>query len=352
MIRAPLDRGPDTVTDHKGGECKYAATGELVVAEGETNKHIGNQPAKVRTLEGFTSAPDTTTTLSLSVVALTMLASKSNVGINSVTTSAIYTSAQTVVTPAPPIVSGQTPQAQTPQAQTSTPVLDYDATLTDVGKNETISWLDNSGSLGTTMRASAFGQQNNLPTVGVSCGIKHVVFDRAHQQYLSISAPLQMSWLNNSGSFAGFTFFVKAQYTGSPANYERFFDFGNGAASDNVLLCRAGASTDGYGEVFNQGSSIIRGYSHGLDKNFHTHVLNIANTSTGCIIKVYIDSVSNLVSTQTSVTPLTNRTTTLNYIGRSNWSGDSFLSGNIRQLMMYDHSMSDQDMTSVLASMP
>lgn len=224
-----------------------------------------------------------------------------------------------------------------------TPFLDFDPSGISETVGRTFQGWANSGSMGVQMVAKAYG----APTVGSYQGIKHVSFDRNQSQYLSIESPIPMQWMNTAG--ASFSVVVVAQFT-SNGNYERIFDFGNGPGMDNTLLCREGTQGKVLFQVGN-GSDLSMHQAWSQDLYFHTYVMNVVNSESGCTMTVTIDHPSNVMDTATFPTAIRNRTTNVNYIGRSNWSQDAFFSGNIRKLAWFNRSLSTDEIASFMTEL-
>ena len=229
------------------------------------------------------------------------------------------------------------------------PVLNFDASVfASSGSGTTISSWSNAGAMGTTYNAVGY----NSPTVGTASGYTHVSFNRAASQYFSIPTSLPMTWFNNSGVYSGLTIFVVAQYVGTPGSYERFIDFGNGAGSDNLIVARNGTTNTWSGSIFDGGNTVGTCASPvASDGMFHIFMVNFTNAASGMSTTLFIDDASTVAATPTtSGTPITNRTTINNYIGKSNWP-DAYLNANIRQIQMYNSSLTTNQMIGVCSAL-
>ena len=176
----------------------------------------------------------------------------------------------------------------------------------------------------------------------------HAGFVSANSQYFNITKPLPMTWFNNSGVYAGMTVFFVAQFTdtASPGVWERFIDFANGPNMDNILIARNGTSSWLSTSIANGniGRSVVDTQMVIIpsDGAFHLYVINITNSAAGNTLTMYVDGTVN-GATQSGATPITNRTTVNNYIGKSNWP-DAYLSANMRLFQMFDRSLSATEM--------
>ena len=177
-------------------------------------------------------------------------------------------------------------------------------------------------------------------------GYYHVQFDRANDNHFSLSS-FAFDWLNVGGVYNGYTIFVVAKFT-SPGTFERFMDFGNGSANNNIWFGRHETVSALGGDAFN-GTTValnIVNVPFTETGGFHIFAMHVTNTSSGGVGSIYCDSTTALFSKAFS-TPLVNRTTTLNYIGKSNWNVDANLNADMRQLLIYKTALSQADLTTV-----
>ena len=184
----------------------------------------------------------------------------------------------------------------------------------------------------------------------------HVGFVGANSQYFNITQSLPMTWFNNAGVYAGMTVFVVAQLTATTGvSWERLFDFGNAAPSDNILFNLFGMSTVMF-QTFNGATyngptgTTYTGFDIASPDTttFHVFVLNVTNAASGYTASIYLDGCTAAsasgYATGSSATPIANRTTVNNYIGKSNWAADAYLSANVRQIEMFNSSLAAPDM--------
>jgi len=139
----------------------------------------------------------------------------------------------------------------------------------------------------------------------------------------------------------GLTIAVWARPTigGGAANWARFADFGNGPAGDNILFGRNGTSTALTFEVYEGGISGGKVTSPG-----DTLVLNqwqhLAATLDGSGHVVLYRNGVEVASGTTAVPGVVTRTA--NFLGRSNWTGDSHYAGLMDDLRLYDRVLSPE----------
>ena len=176
----------------------------------------------------------------------------------------------------------------------------------------------------------------------------HAGFVAANSQYFAIAPSVPMTWFNNAGVYAGMTIFVVAQFTdtATPGSYERFLDFNNGPGIDCTVVQRV-ATTSTLDAPISNGSTSFEG-SNAIafppDSAFHIFVINVTNSATGSSLTAYVDGTVTAGYTNTSSTPLINRTTTINYLGRSALGIVAYLSANVRQIEMFNSSLAAPDM--------
>jgi len=115
---------------------------------------------------------------------------------------------------------------------------------------------------------------------------------------------------------------------GSVTNYERVFDFGNGAGVNNIVLSRYGTSNDL--QLYIEGNSCIA--SNAITAGMHEYRVAID----GLTCWMYRDGTSLLQTAFSYLPSNTNRT--LNYVGKSNWA-DPLFEGSFKSLSIYNYSM-------------
>jgi hypothetical protein len=124
----------------------------------------------------------------------------------------------------------------------------------------------------------------------------------------------------------------------SNGNWRRLFDFGSGTTSNMFLVPQSGSgavrfaiTTSGAG-----GEQQINGTS-ALSTNAWHHVAVTRSGSTG---RLYIDGVQVGQNTGLSLSPASLGNTANNWIGRSQYSGDAYLDGQIDDFRIYNRSLS------------
>jgi len=129
-------------------------------------------------------------------------------------------------------------------------------------------------------------------------------------------------------------------YPTSTAAWQRFIDFGNGPASENILIARSGTSSDLQFEVYNGtatgGSARAAGAI--INNAWHHYVCVLNSDGT---VAMYRDGTALAVVGKTVMPNVVSRT--VNYIGRSNWSGDSYYAGHMDEFAIYDRPLTQAE---------
>jgi fibronectin type 3 domain-containing protein len=138
-------------------------------------------------------------------------------------------------------------------------------------------------------------------------------------------------------------------YLNSISNWVRIFDFGTGtdrymylsaksASTGKVRFAITGCS--GYGEQGIDGSAA-------LPTGQWVHLAVVLSGSTGTL---YVNGVPVGQNTSMSFSPFQLGTTTQNYIGHSQWSGDPYLNGLVDDFRIYRGVLSDADVCSLAST--
>ena len=167
----------------------------------------------------------------------------------------------------------------------------------------------------------------------------------------NVSASLTTGQYLNTGSKTfnintngGFTAVWFGAFTGTVNNHERIFDFGSGT-SNNIIAGRNGTGTNIYFYMLN-GSvdySIMTG-SGVITQNEYA-VWTFRYTASSRLMEILKNGVS--LVTGTAGAAITNRTLTNTWIGRSNFTQDTYSNTNTVGLYVYDSYLSDTRVASV-----
>ncbi|MEI7782072.1 MAG: LamG domain-containing protein, partial [Planctomycetota bacterium] len=122
-------------------------------------------------------------------------------------------------------------------------------------------------------------------------------------------------------------------YTSSVANWARYFDFGNGPGSDNILLTRVGTSNDLRFNVLRGGTEQSVTAPNAIQLNTWQH-FSVTVTTAG-VATLYVNGAP--VATNTNPGFIPNVVARANdSIGKSNWSGDALFQGRMMGLSVWN----------------
>ena len=130
----------------------------------------------------------------------------------------------------------------------------------------------------------------------------------------------------------GITVEAVANFTNVGA-WQRIIDFGNGSASNNILLARYGSTDNLYFEIYNGSSSTSINTSGGI---LNSQLCHYVVTVNGAIAYVYRNGV--LLNSGTFATVPTTVSRTNCYIGKSNWA-DYYYQGIIPITKLYNRAL-------------
>ena len=193
------------------------------------------------------------------------------------------------------------------------------------------------------------GSLLNSPSYFHSASDSYLSFNGTSSQYQSVpSFTAEFS--------GGFSISFRADF-GSVSNWERIIDFGNGNASSNILVARSGTTNDLWFETYGTSANntalplgnckVVSGISNNTINNW-----TIVITANGATCLIYKDGVAQTVTfSGTDISPVDNVSRTANFIGRSNWSADSYFEGKIYNVAIYNRALSALEVTQNYNSM-
>jgi hypothetical protein len=206
---------------------------------------------------------------------------------------------------------------------------------------------------GRTTNATGYGTTKPRLAQDIN-GYYEVSFVRAASQYFQIPS-LTFDFVSS-----GLTLAIVAKMT-SNGSYERLIDFGLAGPNDNFLLYRY-STTNSLGFGFYEGNSSgylsyfsSTGVSSIPNTNYHIHIISVNNLGASPVYTYQLDgSAISTVNYSFAAGKPTDRTTTTalgsangNFIGRSNWSGDTYFEGAIREIKIFKRSLSTNEMTGL-----
>ena len=193
----------------------------------------------------------------------------------------------------------------------------------------------------------AVGRGTTKPTLGSDSDGYYVYFNKSQNQYFQIKKPIKWKFTDADGNgTGGITAFCVFKYINiSSQNWSRFFDFGNGAGNNNVLWSMYGTNSEHCLAMYNPE---VRYYTNNtpLTSNWKIYVIRYNNADFTC--STYADGIIN-TPTEIYENTATDKTTTLNYIGESNWSGDQFLDGYMREQIVFNEALTTWQIQSISA---
>ncbi|MBN9381803.1 MAG: T9SS type A sorting domain-containing protein [Chitinophagaceae bacterium] len=207
------------------------------------------------------------------------------------------------------------------------------------GAGKVSQWSDLSGN-GYNFTSSSNNRPTYVATAGPNSRPALTFTPSSNPQYLSLAS------LPSSVVFTGGTsVFVQVGFNASQSSWgwERVFDLGNGAASNNITFGRYGSTANFYYEGFKGGTgdqtytttnAVVNGTS-----NIYEAVQQGGSAGTLTAVGHYLAGASqanNGAAGSSSAWVHTAINRTSNYIGLSNWSADDYFSGTMSEILLYN----------------
>lgn len=201
-------------------------------------------------------------------------------------------------------------------------------TITPTGNTGPLHWYLFDGNANDSGSSVANGTLNGGPTFVTGQNGQAVSLASASSQYVSLPA----------GIVNGLTNFTIATWVNAStiATWARIFDFGSNTTTNMFLVPSSGSTirfaitTSGSG-----GEQRINGTAN-LTTGWHL----VAVTLSGSTGTLYVDGAQVGQNTAMTLNPSSLGSTTNNWIGRSQYSGDAFLNGAIDQFRIYNRALS------------
>lgn len=195
------------------------------------------------------------------------------------------------------------------------------------------------GSSGTP---NATATSPNQPTYNTPPA--RVTFNRASSTFMSIPSMTYTFRDASSNPINGLTIAIVFNRSTTVGTWERIFDFGNGAGADNILVARpGGAANTTVIEIYNAGSIVLSQKVTTTDGVIQLLTIVVKNASTlSCSMWVNgVAQTPTIQNTGQTLAALTDKTIATNYIARSNWSADSYLSADIHEIIILNNAMTN-----------
>lgn len=169
----------------------------------------------------------------------------------------------------------------------------------------------------------------------------YVNFDRASSQHLNGG-----SRTLNIATNGGLTIVCLIKFSGTASSFERIIDFGNGQANSNILFGRLGATSAIYLDGLNATTAFGNvSSSTGVIVQDEWAIFSARYTASTRGVELFKNN--TLIASGTTTIAITDRTITTSYVGRSNWSADTYLNGQMAGLYVFDRLLSYNEMISL-----
>ena len=220
-------------------------------------------------------------------------------------------------------------------------------------------WLrSDEGVTGTTTVTDWADQSETKYTISGIGGTEPALTTSAMNYNPSITYDGSNDYLDVSDGLTDFTAGLSAFVVTNPTatrTWARFFDFGQGAGNDNILLARRGGSSRLGLDTYDGGSvDNVRTDDNTTDGIANNQVQLFASTIAGGTAGT--TQTANLFKNGRTVTSVISGTQTYvpqnvtrnnNYIARSNWSADQYFQGDIAEVILYTDDLSAADRNKV-----
>ena len=173
-----------------------------------------------------------------------------------------------------------------------------------------------------------------------------ITTDASNGSYLNFGTT---TW--NVATNGGFTYVGYINFN-AITSYERLFDFGSGAASNNIYMSREGTTANLRISIHQAATEYAISTTAPVistgGSNWQVVAGRVLNTGTNAWnLSMWVNGANVRSNTWTS-TVLSDRTVTNSYVGRSNW-GDPYGSFSIREALFYNRALSDAEMGVITA---
>ncbi len=191
------------------------------------------------------------------------------------------------------------------------------------------------------MTATSFGS----PTLNRT-GRNFWVNFSTNNQYFTIPQ-FNTNWIIASG---GFTIALSAYFYNPTAyTWSRIIDFGNGEASDNIIVAKYSNTQSMNITLHNGNTNYLSSVSptNAADSTWHVVIISVACTSNSTSVTWYDNSTSGTTVT-TVGTGITEKNLYKNYIGKSHWSADSSFIGGMQEIIMFKGALNASNSADVM----
>jgi gliding motility-associated-like protein len=212
------------------------------------------------------------------------------------------------------------------------------SSITRNAANQVSQWADLSGN-GFNFSQATAAQRPVYGAAASPTARPGLTFTSTSSQYLSIvSLPATLSFT------AGVSAFTQVSYNApqTAQGWQRIFDFGNGAGSNNFMTGRRAASASTYYEGWNgaagdQTWTTTNAISNGTEALYEA-VQQPGAAGTLTAVAFYLSGANQAANGSAGAnTHIPNAIVrTSNYVGRSNWAADNYFSGTMSEILLYN----------------
>jgi hypothetical protein len=186
---------------------------------------------------------------------------------------------------------------------------------------------------------------------GGPMGQGYVSFNRQESDFLDTGTRTF-----NFASNGGLTIVTVVRFVGSPGNWERIVDFGNGMWDNNIVLTRQGTSSvlrfftvEGLQSGSESKNFFIESPSGTITQDTWLTIIARYDAST---LRAELTVDGAVVGTATASAALTDKILTKTYAGKSNWgSWDDYLNADMAGLVVLDQHLDLETATALADSM-
>jgi hypothetical protein len=210
----------------------------------------------------------------------------------------------------------------------------------------------NLGTDGTRLDATGYGGSSTKPTLQQEGRYWHVNISLANAQYFQITGSIPFNHFQDGhGNFTGgLTITGVLRMTTNTSNYGRILHLCTAASNINMICLTRNSIYDGYlGELTTNVAGgratgyLTTNYNQGIT-SWHVVSYVVINGSPPQSY-LYVDGLLATITLNSTPTNISNRITTLNYIGTS--TGNELFDGDIRELIIYRNALSQTELNSL-----
>lgn len=185
----------------------------------------------------------------------------------------------------------------------------------------------------------------NSPTYNRTSGGSSFSFNQTLSQYAGVPT-------NTIDFTGGYSISFYANF-GNVNNWERIIDFGNGELANNIIAAREGTTNNIWFEVHSSGASkgVCKGLNAISNNTLDQYTFVVSANGASCNIYKNGTAFTTTIVNGTDFRPVSGITRLNNYIGRSNWSADSYFEGSIQEIAIYNAPLSASDIAQNYNSM-